>query len=168
MIYSPSIVSANQNQPPKRKAEASNETSALIISAIYCTLLPTTITLPYCQLLYLTVSLPTIRRKCHAPRHYRFNLGISWICTPLGQDDQQIKQIASASKAKALSIRATICADGQEVSPSGMQSKNLRLRWVLSYLFDEFFIRIVILLLYQQRAECYIIIAILIVVSFFI
>ena len=72
----------------------------LIISAIYLyfatgyyTLLPTTVTLLYSQLLYLTVSLPAIRRKCHAPRHYRFKLCFSWIRTPLGQDGQQIEQI---------------------------------------------------------------------------
>ena len=78
-------VTANPNQPLMRKAEASNETSALIIIAIDYTLQPTTVTLPYCQLLYLTVSLPAIRRQCHAPRHYRFKLCFSWICTPLGQ-----------------------------------------------------------------------------------
>ncbi|WP_161635496.1 ATP-binding protein, partial [Ruminococcus albus] len=56
------FVSANQTQPLKRKAEASNETSALIIRAIYLyfttgyyTSLPTAVTLLYSQLLYLTV-----------------------------------------------------------------------------------------------------------------
>ena len=93
-------VSANQTQPLKRKAEASNETSALIIRAIYLyfttgyyTSLPTAVTLLYSQLLYLTVSLLTVWWKCHAPRHYRFKLCFSWIRTPLGQDSQQIKQI---------------------------------------------------------------------------
>ena len=94
------IVSANQTQPLKRKAEASNETSALIIRAIYLyfttgyyTSLPTAVTLLYSQLLYLTVSLLTVWWKCHAPRHYRFKLCFSWIRPPLGQDGQQIEHI---------------------------------------------------------------------------
>ena len=86
-------VSANQTQPLKRKAKASNETSALIIIDIDYNLQPTTVTLLYSQLLYLTVSLLTVWWKCHAPRHYRFKLCFSWIRTPLGQDGQQIEQI---------------------------------------------------------------------------
>ena len=67
MILNYRKVSANQTQPLKRKAEASNETSALIIRAIYLyfttgyyTSLQTAVTLLYSQLLYLTVSLLTV------------------------------------------------------------------------------------------------------------
>ena len=67
MILNYRKVSANQTQPLKRKAKASNETSALIIRAIYLyfttgyyTSLPTAVTLLYSQLLYLTVSLLTV------------------------------------------------------------------------------------------------------------
>lgn len=121
--YIVSVVTANLSQPTMRKAEVTlnlgydHQCHLLYFTTGYYTLLPTTAAIHYRQLLYLTVTLPAIRRKCHAPRHYRFKLCLGRVFAPLWQYGQKIKKVSVNIKTvsfgcfdDAHNCRTCICA----------------------------------------------------------